>query len=35
MCLYTYMGDMVDMVTFNEDFEMTQENMELSKDQDV
>jgi hypothetical protein len=29
------MGDMVDMVTFNEDFEMTQENMELSKDQDV
>jgi hypothetical protein len=27
-----YMENMVDMVTFNEDFEMTQESMELSKD---
>jgi hypothetical protein len=30
-----YMANMVNMVTFNEDFEMTQESMEFSKDQDA
>jgi hypothetical protein len=30
-----YLANMVDTVTFNEDFEMTQESMEFSKDQDA
>ncbi len=33
--VFVYMADMVDMVTFNDDFKMTQESMELSKDQDA
>jgi hypothetical protein len=33
--VFSYMADMVDMVAFNENFKMTQESMEFSKDQNV
>ncbi len=33
--VFIYMANMVDIVTFNENFKMTQESTEFSKDQNV